>query len=88
MAGRCRKISSIARAPELRERFGALSAESQVIRGDAEESASHDDELVRFFLDVPDNEENHAFFTEAKERLAQRFEQVEIWITSFPVERL
>ena len=73
---------------ELRKRFGAISSESQVIRGDEEGTNSQDDELVRMFVDVPDTAENREFFEAAKERLARRFEQTEIWISSFPVERL
>jgi hypothetical protein len=73
---------------ELRDQFGAISSESQVIRGDDSETASEDDELVRMFVDVPDTDENRAFFSQAKERLAERFEQVEIAISTFAVERL
>jgi hypothetical protein len=73
---------------ELKERFGAISAESQVIRGEDEESGSRGDQLTRVFVDVPPTEENIRFFEELKERLKQRFAQFEIFITMHPVQRL
>jgi hypothetical protein len=73
---------------ELKQRFGAISAESQVIRGEDDETGSTGDHLTRVFVDVPDTAENRRFFYDLKERLKQRFEQVDIWITMHPVERL
>ena len=73
---------------EFEERFGAISTESQAIRGFDRGTQSDEDKLVRFFLDVPDTTENRAFFREAKERLKARFQQEEIWITTYPIEVL
>jgi hypothetical protein len=73
---------------ELKQRFGAISAESQVIRGEDDESGATGDRLTRVFVDVPDTPENMQFFCELKERLKQRFDQLEIWTTTHPVERL
>ena len=73
---------------ELKERFGAISIESQVIRGEDEESGATGDHLIRFFVDVPDTESNATFFREWKERLKERFQQVDIWMTTHPVKRL
>ena len=73
---------------EFEERFGAVSAEGQVIRGFDRETGSAEDRLVRFFLDVPDTPENLAYFRETKERLKERFQQEEIWITTHLVEVL
>ena len=73
---------------EFEQQFGAISAETQAIRGFDRDTDSEGDKLVRFFLDVPDTEENRAFFREAKERLKARFQQIEIWITTYAVERL
>ena len=73
---------------ELKERFGAISIESQVIRGEDEESGATRDRLIRFFVDVPDTESNAAFFREWKERLKERFQQVDIWMTTHPIKRL
>ena len=73
---------------ELKERFGAISNESQVIKGDDAESGSKGEPLTRVFVDVPDTAENAEFFRTLKERLKDRFQQVEIWITTFAVERV
>lgn len=44
------------------------------------------DNLTRFFVDVSDAPEHRDFFREFKERLKGRFDQLEIWITSHPVD--
>jgi len=68
---------------ELEERFGAVSCETQTIRGrwrlDAE---SFRDDLIRVFVDVPDLPESRQFFVEYKEKLKARFQQLEIWMTT------
>jgi hypothetical protein len=74
---------------ELRARFNAISVETQPIVG----FWQHDDELyrdnlVRLFVDVPDQSEHRQFFVEYKKTLKERFEQLEIWITSYPLEVL
>lgn len=72
---------------ELRQRFGAVSSEMQVIHGlwhHAEQS--YRDELVRVFVDVPDLPDSRQFFLEFKERLKARFRQIDIWITTYPIE--
>ena len=74
---------------ELRQRFGAVSSETQVIRGHWQhEGQLFRDDLVRVFVDVPDAPESRQFFVELKERLKARFRQIDIWITSYPVEVL
>lgn len=78
-----------ATARELKDRFGAASAETQTIRGlwDSGGGTAADD-LKRFFIDVPDTPENRDFFRDLKRRLAERFCQDEIWMTTHPVEVL
>jgi hypothetical protein len=72
---------------ELRERFGAASWETQTVHGVWEhEGAIYRDNLTRFFVDVPDLPEHRAFFKDFKERLKQRFKQLDVWITSHPVD--
>ncbi len=72
---------------ELREKFGAASWETQVLRGAWEESgALHHDNLTRFFVDVPDEPEHREFFKSFKERLKSRFRQLDVWITSHPID--
>lgn len=74
---------------ELERQFHAVSSETQVIRGLWEkEGITFRDELVRVFVDVPDLPENRQFFLEFKERLKSIFGQLEIWITTYPVEVL
>lgn len=64
---------------ELRQKFGAVSSETQVIRGHWQhQGEAYRDELVRIFVDVPDLSENRQFFTDFKERLKARFQQLDI----------
>ena len=72
---------------ELKTKFGAASWETQVVRGIWEhEGETYRDNLTRFFVDVPDLPEHRAFFKEFKQTLKQRFRQVEVWITSHPLD--
>lgn len=72
---------------ELRAHFGAASWETQVLRGVWEqEGVVYQDNLTRFFVDVPDVPEHRQFFKEFKLRLKQRFQQLDVWITSHPVD--
>lgn len=72
---------------EVRATFHAASSDTQLTRGSWEhEGKTYWDELVRVFVDVPDTQENLQFFVEFKEKLKARFQQLDIWITSYPVE--
>jgi hypothetical protein len=72
---------------ELRERFGAASWETQIVRGAWEyQSTVYEDNLTRFFVDVPDLPEHRAFFREFKKKLKGRFNQLEIWVTSYRLD--
>jgi hypothetical protein len=72
---------------ELRERFGAVTTETQVIRGSWQyEGHEYRDDLVREFVDAPDTEISRGYFTEYKEQLKVRFQQLDIWMTTYPVE--
>jgi hypothetical protein len=42
--------------------------------------------LVRVFVDAADDEASREFFEQFKERLKTRFEQLDIWMTAYPVE--
>lgn len=71
---------------ELRDRFGAVSAETQTIQGIwIHGGKSFRDDLMRLFVDVPDDEDSHRFFVELKERLKQKFDQLEMWVVSYPI---
>ena len=74
---------------ELEQRFGAVSSETQTIRGRwHHEGVGYRDDLLRIFVDVPDEPEARQFFAEYKERLKARFQQLDIWMTTYPVEVL
>jgi hypothetical protein len=72
---------------DIRQRFGAVSAETQVIRGHWQfEGQQYRDDLVRVFVDVADTGESREFFVALKEQLKARFQQLDIWMTSYLIE--
>jgi len=74
---------------ELRERFGAVSCETQVIRGLwHHEDKLYRDDLARVVVDAPDEVQSREFFVQFKERLKVRFQQLDIWLTTYPIEVL
>ena len=74
---------------ELEQRFGAVSCETQTIRGQwRHDGQRYRDDLIRVFVDVADSLENRQFFVGFKERLKVRFGQLDIWMTTFPIEVL
>jgi hypothetical protein len=74
---------------EFEEQFGAVSCETQTIRGRwRAEGESYRDDLIRVFIDVPDSPESREYFVAAKERLKERFRQLDIWMTTFLIEVL
>lgn len=74
---------------ELEERFGAVTWETQTLRGHwRHEETTYLDELVRLFVDTDDTVENRRFFRELKPRLKVRFRQLDIWLTVHPIEVL
>jgi hypothetical protein len=74
---------------ELRGRFGAVSSETHVIRGIWEHAGqTHRDDLVRVFVDAADTAASREFFAGFKEQLKTRFRQIDIWLTTYPVEVL
>lgn len=74
---------------KLREHFGAVSWESQTIQGQWQhEGIIYRDDLVRVFVDVADTPENRRFFTQLKEHIKTQFQQLDIWLTSYPIDVL
>ncbi len=74
---------------ELIAQFGAINFQPNVIRGIwVHEGTRFEDELMRFVIDVEDSAENQQFFRDFKATLIQRFEQIEIYIASYPVDIL
>jgi len=37
-------------------------------------------------VDVPDVKQNREFFSQFKEQLKSRFEQLDIWMTTYPLD--
>lgn len=74
---------------ELQEKFGAVSWETQVIRGSWQQGGKfYRDELMRIFVDVADQPHNRQFFLEFKERMKNKFRQLEIYLTSYSIDVL
>ena len=74
---------------EFEERFGAVSCETQTIRGRwRSDGQSYRDDLIRVFVDVPDTPESRDYFVASKERLKARFQQLDIWMTTYLIEVL
>lgn len=74
---------------ELEERFEAVSCETQMIRGRwRSDGQSYRDDLIRVFVDVADTAESREYFVAAKERLKARFQQLDIWMTTYLIEVL
>lgn len=74
---------------ELQEKFGAVSWETQVIRGAWQQAGKfYHDELMRVFADVPDIPENRQFSLDFNERMKSRLRQLEIYLTSYLIDVL
>ena len=74
---------------ELEERFGAVSCETQTIRGHWRyEGQPFRDDLIRVYVDVADAPEIRQFFVDYKERLKTRFQQLDIWMATCLIEVL
>ena len=72
---------------ELRQRFGAVTWETQIIRGAWEhEGEVYRDYLMHVIIDVQDTENNRRFFREVKEDLKTRFRQLDIWMTTHLID--
>jgi hypothetical protein len=73
----------------LESQFGAVSCETQTIRGLwRHEGQPYRDDLIRVFVDVDDSQENRQFFVAFKEVLKSRFQQIDIWLATYPIEVL
>lgn len=74
---------------ELIAQFGAVSLSPQSVFGVwMHEGVRYEDESRRLTVDVEDTPEHQQFFAEWKATLLQRFEQIEIYIISYPIERI
>ena len=74
---------------ELETQFEAVSWETQVIRGSWQKFGhSYHDDLMRLFVDVSDLPENRQFFLQFKDRMKNRFKQLDIWLVSYSIDVL
>lgn len=72
---------------ELEEQFGAVSCETQTIRGRWRAGGlSYRDDLIRVFVETADTAESREYFVAAKERFKARFQQLDIWLTTYLIE--
>src|SRR5438045_2446338 len=74
---------------ELLERFGGLTHSPQPRSGYwKDKDQRYQDELLLYIIDVDDTEENREFFTFYKPTLLERFQQIEIYIISYLIDRV
>jgi hypothetical protein len=74
---------------ELLALFGAVSFIPQTVRGTwVHDGERYRDECRRIFVDVDDSIANREFFLEYKHTLEARFNQIVIYIRSYPVDIL
>lgn len=72
---------------ELISRFGGATLSPGTFRGAwLHEGARYEDESLRLMVDADDTPEDRQFFVDLKPVLRARFEQLEIYITSFVVD--
>jgi hypothetical protein len=72
---------------DLIAQFGAVTIAPHTVLGVwVHEGSRFEDELRRVIVDVEDTPENQQFFAGFKAVLLERFEQLEIYIASFPVD--
>jgi hypothetical protein len=74
---------------ELVARFDGVSIQPQSVLGIwVQAGTRYEGTSVRLTVDVEDTPENRQFFSDFKQTLLVRFEQIEIYIVSHPVEIL
>ena len=72
---------------EVVDRFGALTFNPQPANGVwSHGGRRYDDQLYRLALDVPDTDDSKHWITTFKKELLKRFEQLDIYVVSYPVE--
>jgi hypothetical protein len=72
---------------ELVAQFDAVTVAPQTQIGVwIHEGQRFEDESVRFIVDVADSEETLYFFVNFKTKLLERFQQIDIYVASYPVD--
>ena len=74
---------------EAADRFGALTFDPRTTTGVwTHDGVRYDDDLFRLTLDVPDTDDTRHWMAMFKKQLLDRFDQLEIYVVSVPVEVL
>jgi hypothetical protein len=74
---------------ELVAQFGGVTIAPQTFLGVwMHQGARYEDETRRLMVDVDDLPESHQFMVSFKNVLLERFEQLEIYIASYPIDIL
>lgn len=72
---------------DLLNKFGATTTDSTRIVGRwLYQNQLFEDRLIRIVVDVPAEENHEGFFKQYKEILKERFQQLDIWITSYEID--
>jgi len=72
---------------EIADHFGAASYETQKVEGHWRYGGILDrDDLVRVVIDVPDTSANRLWMRQFKGRWKARFEQLELWLVTYPID--
>lgn len=72
---------------EVLEQFGALSYSPHSIQGVwSDQGKRYEDELFKLTVDVEDNATSRQFVAHLHKELLERFEQLDIYIVTFPIE--
>ncbi len=72
---------------ELVAHFDAVTFQPGVVQGSwVHEGVRYEDDLRRVVVDVDDSAETRQFFLNYKPVLRERFQQIEVYITSYSVE--
>ena len=72
---------------EVVDRFGALTFDPRTTNGVwTQMGRRYDDELFRLVLDIPDTDDSRHWVATFKKELVKRFDQLEIYIVSYPIE--
>jgi hypothetical protein len=74
---------------ELIAQFGAIAVQPGIVHGVwIHQGIRYEDELLRLVIDVEDSPESQRFLVSFKAVLLERFQQIEIYIASYPIELL
>jgi hypothetical protein len=74
---------------DILERFSGISIQPTPVHGIwLHQGRRYEDDSLRIDVDVPDTRANQQFFVRLRRTLAERFQQIEIYVVSYPVDVL